>query len=115
MSSSNIMKLITALYFNCSDFMTMTMMIILHNCHKILEWLYEKLQKWNDVQKNELLSPKEMKPRWTCPKQTAEYQARQPPPTTCITFSFGRIPQNAQNTFRAAPFISYSMFNKKLR
>jgi len=77
MNSSNIMKLITALYFNCSDFMTMTMMIILHNCHNILEWLYEKLQKWNDVQKTELLSPEEMKPRWTCPKQTAEYHAQQ--------------------------------------
>jgi hypothetical protein len=88
----------------------MTMMIILHNYHKILEWLYEKLQQCNDVQKNELLSPKEMKPRWTCPKQRAEFQAWQPPPSTCLT-----ILHNAQNTFRAAPFISYDTFNEKLR
>jgi len=90
--------------------MTMTMMIILHNCHKILELLHEKLQKCNDIQKNELLSPKEMKPRCTCPKQTKEYQARQPPPATSLTFSSGRILHNAQITFRAAPFISYGMF-----
>jgi len=108
------MKLITAFYFNCSDFMTMTVMTILHNCHIILEWLYEKLQKFNDVQKNELLLPKEMKPRCTCPKHTAEYQAQQLPPTTCLNFSSGRILHNAQNTFRAAPFISCGMFNEKL-
>jgi hypothetical protein len=78
MKSSNIMKIITAFYFKCSDFMTMTMMIIFHNWHIILEWLYEKLQKFNDVQKNELLLPEEMKPRCTCPKQTAEYLAQQP-------------------------------------
>jgi hypothetical protein len=110
MKSSNIMKLITALYFNCSHFMTLTM-IIYHNCHKILEWLHKQSQKCNDVQKMNYYPPK----KWSQDEHVLNKQQHieldhlhQP----LASPSHQQDTTQCHNTFRAAPFISSGMFNE---